>query len=39
MKTKPTAKEPAWDFSFWFAVSSPLIGVLLVFLPVAIFCR
>jgi hypothetical protein len=20
MKTKPTAKEPSWDFCFWFAV-------------------
>jgi hypothetical protein len=29
MKTKPTAKEPCWDFCFWFAVSSPLLGVLL----------
>ena len=39
MKTKPIAKEPVWDFSFWFAVSIPSLGVLLVFLVVAIFSR
>jgi hypothetical protein len=39
MKTKPTAKESGWDFSYCFAVSSPLIGVLLAFLAAAIFCR
>jgi hypothetical protein len=36
MKTKPTAKEPSWDFCFWFEVSSPLLGVLLA---LAIFSR
>jgi hypothetical protein len=39
MKTKPTAKESDWDVSFWFAISSPLVGVLLGILAVAIFCR
>jgi hypothetical protein len=29
VKTKPVAKEPAWDVCFWFAVSSPFLGVLL----------
>jgi hypothetical protein len=39
MKTKPTAKEPACDFCFWFAASSPLLGALLGLLTAAIFCR
>ena len=39
MKTNPTAKESGWRVSFWFAVSSPLLGVLLGFLAAAIFCR
>ena len=29
MKTNPTARDSGWDVSFWFAVSSPLLGVLL----------
>ena len=29
MKTNPTAQDSGWRVSFWFAVSSPLIGVLL----------
>jgi len=29
MKTTPTAKESGWDFSYCFAVSSPLLGFLL----------
>ena len=37
MKTNPTAQESGWRVSFWFAVSSPLIGVLLAFLAAAIF--
>jgi hypothetical protein len=39
MKTNPTAQASGWRVSFWFAVSSPLIGVLLAFLAAAIFCR
>jgi hypothetical protein len=39
MKTKPTAKESDWNVSFWFALSSPLLGVLLGILAAAIFCR
>ncbi|PYJ41028.1 MAG: hypothetical protein DME80_14435 [Verrucomicrobia bacterium] len=35
MKTNPTAQESGWRVSFWFALSSPLIGVLLAFLAVA----
>ena len=37
MKTDPTAQESGWRVSFWFAVSSPLIGVLLAFFAAAIF--
>src|SRR6266478_1020553 len=33
MKTNPTAQESGWRVSFWFAVSSPLIGALLAFWP------
>jgi hypothetical protein len=32
MKTNLTAEESGWRVSFWFAISSPLIGVLLAFL-------
>ena len=32
MKTNSTARDSGWDVSFWFAVSSPLLGVLLGFL-------
>jgi hypothetical protein len=39
MKTNAIAQESGWRVSFWFAVSSPLIGVLLAFLAAAIFCR
>ena len=39
MKTKPTAKDTGWDFSDCFAVSSPLLGALLVLLALAIFFR
>jgi hypothetical protein len=39
MKTKPTAKDPDWDFSDCFAVSTPLLGVLPVLLALAIFFR
>jgi hypothetical protein len=36
MKTNPTAQESGWHISFWFAASSPLIGVLLAILALAI---
>ncbi len=39
MTTKPTAKESGWDFSYCFAVSIPLLGVLLAVLALAIFSR
>jgi hypothetical protein len=39
MKTNATAQDLGWDVSFWFAVSSPLLGVLLGLLGAAIFCR
>ena len=39
MKTNAIAQDPGWDFSFWFAISSPLLGVLLGILAAAIFCR
>ena len=39
MKKKPTAKESGWDFSYCFAVSIPLLGVLLALLALAIFSR
>ena len=37
MKTNAIAQESGWRVSFWFPVSSPLIGVLLAFLAAAIF--
>jgi len=37
MKTNPTAQDSSWDFCFWFAVSSPLLGVLLGFIAAGIF--
>jgi len=39
MKTNPSAQGSDWNVSFWFAVSSPLLGVLLGILAAAIFCR
>ena len=39
VKTNAIPKASGWRVSFWFAVSSPLIGVLLAFLAAAIFCR
>ena len=39
MKTDPTAGDSGWRVSFWFALSSPLIGVLLAFLAATILCR
>ncbi len=29
MKTNSIAQESGWNVSFWFAVSSPLLGILL----------
>ena len=37
MKTNPIAQDSGWDFSFSLAVSSPLLGVLLAMLALAIF--
>src|SRR5215469_447997 len=37
--TNPIAQDSHWDFSFLFAVSTPLLGVLLAMLALAIFCR
>jgi hypothetical protein len=31
--------DSGWDVSFWFAILSPLLGVLLGLLAAAIFCR
>jgi hypothetical protein len=39
MKTNPTSQESGWDFSYCFAISSPLIGVLVALLALAIFSR
>jgi hypothetical protein len=39
MKRNPSTKDSGWNISFWFAVSSPLLGVLLGFLTAAILCR
>jgi len=37
VKANPTTKD--WDISFWFAVSSPLLGVLLGLLALMILYR
>jgi hypothetical protein len=39
MKTNPSAQGSGWNVSFWFALSSPLLGVLVGILAAAIFCR
>jgi hypothetical protein len=39
MKTNAIAEDSGCDVSFWFAISSPLLGVLLGILAAAIFCR
>jgi hypothetical protein len=39
VKTNAIAQESGWDVSFWFAILSPLLGVLLGLLAAAIFCR
>jgi hypothetical protein len=37
VKTNETAKDSDLDISFWFAVLSPLLGVLLAVIALAIF--
>jgi hypothetical protein len=37
MKANHTRPDSGWDLSFWFAVISPLIGILLPVLALAIF--
>jgi hypothetical protein len=39
MKTNAIAEDSGWDALFWFAISSPLLGVLVGLLAAAIFCR
>jgi RsiW-degrading membrane proteinase PrsW (M82 family) len=39
MKTSPTVEDSGWNVSFWFAVTSPLLGVLLGFLALMILYR
>jgi len=39
MKTNRSAQGSGWNVSFWFALSSPLLGVLVGILAAAIFCR
>jgi hypothetical protein len=34
-----TAHHSGWDVPFWFAVSSPLLGLLVALLGLTIFCR
>jgi hypothetical protein len=33
------AQDSAWNVSFWFVLSSPLLGVQIGLLAAAIFCR
>ena len=39
MKTNPTTNDAGWNVSFWFAVSSPLLGVLVGLLALMILYR
>jgi hypothetical protein len=39
MKTNRALQGSGWDLSFWFAISSPFLGILLGILALAIFCR
>jgi hypothetical protein len=39
VKKNSIAQESGWNVSFWFAVSSPLLGVLFGILAAVIFCR
>ena len=34
-----TITEPDWDFSFWFAILSPVLGILTGFLALFLFYR
>ena len=35
-ETHSTDKDSGWDFFFWFAVSSPLLGLLVAIVALAI---
>jgi hypothetical protein len=37
VKTNLTAQDSGWDVAFWFAVLSPLLGILLGIVALAIF--
>jgi len=37
MKRNPSTKDLGWDISSWFAVSSPLLGILVAIVALAIF--
>jgi hypothetical protein len=37
VKTNLIAQDSGWNVSFWFAVSSPLLGILLAIIALAIF--
>jgi hypothetical protein len=37
MKRNPSTKDLGWDISFWLAVSSPLLGILVAIVALAIF--
>jgi len=39
VKPDRTLQDSSWDVSFWFVVTSPLLGILFGFLGVVIFCR
>lgn len=39
MKINSTSDASDWNVSFWFAVSSPFLGVLLGILALALFFR
>jgi hypothetical protein len=37
MKTNSILQSHGWNVSFWFAITSPLLGVLLAIIALAIF--
>jgi len=37
VNTNLTAQDSGWNVSFWFAVLSPLLGILLAIIALAIF--
>jgi hypothetical protein len=39
METNSIAQHSGWNFSFWFVISSPFLGVLLGFVAAAIVSR